>query len=387
MKNISILGSTGSIGTQALEVAEHLGVNIIALAANKNVDLLEKQIRKFKPRVVAVYDKQAAQNLRKNLTDVQIIVLEGMEGLCEVASMTDAELVLTAVSGMIGLEPTLAAIKSKKNIALANKETLVAGGDLVMQAARENDVKILPVDSEHSAIFQCLEGCKDKKQIKKLILTASGGTFFGRTKDQLENITVEEALNHPSWNMGPKITIDSATLMNKGLEIIEAAHLFGIDADNIDVIVHKESVIHSMVEYVDDSIIAQMGTPDMKMPIQYAITYPNRANSLSAPLDLTKYKNLSFFEPNYETFEAINICKEALKIDGTMPAIINAANEEAVKLFLNKKIKFLEIIDIVKEAMNSFDAKHMATLDDVLRADKKVRGFVFENFSKKVYNY
>ncbi len=382
IKNISILGSTGSIGRQALEVAEKLNLNIVALAANQNITLLEQQIRKFKPHTVAVYDSVAAKKLKENLNDLSINVLSGIDGLCKVAALADSELVLTAVSGMIGLQPTLAAIKAKKNIALANKETLVAGGKIVMKAAEENGVKILPVDSEHSAIFQCLQGCENPKHIKKLILTASGGPFFGRSKSELKNVTVKEALNHPSWNMGKKNTIDSATLMNKGLELIEAAHLFNIDPDKIDVIIHRESVIHSMVEYIDGSVTAQLSTPDMKLPIHYAITYPERTESLTEPLNLAKYKNLSFFEPDHETFEAVNVCKNAIKIGGNMPVILNSANEEAVNLFLNEKIKFLDIIEIIKTAMNHFPVESANSLDDILVTDKKVRKFIFDNFNK-----
>lgn len=374
-KNISILGSTGSIGTQTLEVCEELGIKIKSLSANKNITLLENQIRKYKPEIACVFDKTSAKTLKANVKDTNTKIVSGMDGLCEAATVKSSDVVLTAVSGMIGLQPTLEAIKAKKTIALANKETLVAGGDLVMQKSQENGVKILPVDSEHSAIFQCLEGCKDKNFLNKLILTASGGPFFGKNKKELQGVTVENALDHPNWSMGAKITIDSATMMNKGFEIIEACHLFNIPENKIDVIVHRESIIHSMVEYIDGSVIAQLGVPTMKTPIQYALTYPKRIISENPKLDLTKIKNLSFFEPDTNVFEAIEICRKAIRIGGSAPLIVNAANEVSVDLFLKNKIKFLEIIELVKLAVKNFKSQKLLSVEQILDTDLRVREF------------
>ena len=374
--NICILGSTGSIGTQTLEVARKFKTKITALAANKNISLLEKQIREFKPSFAAVYDESLAKKLKENIKDTNTKILPGMDGLCEAAALESSEMVVTAVSGMIGLKPTICAINAKKDIALANKETLVVGGKFVMQEAKKNGVTILPVDSEHSAIFQCLQSCKDKKDLKKLILTASGGPFFGKTKNELKNVTTKDALNHPNWKMGAKITIDSATMMNKGLEIIEAMHLFETPLDKIDVIIHPQSVVHSMIEYVDGCIIAQMGTPSMKAPIAYAITYPHRQNSGVENLDFTKYSNLSFYKPDDETFEAINICRKAASLGGAATTVLNAANEEAVSLFLNEKIKFLEITELVKKALDNFKNIKILNLEDIPKIGKKTREFI-----------
>ena len=375
-KNLSVLGSTGSIGTQTLEVARTLGITVSAISGNTNIDLLEKQIREFKPKIAAVYDEENAKILRESVKDTNTKILSKIDGLCEVASYFESDLVVTAVSGMIGLLPTLSAIKAKKDIALANKETLVVAGEYVINAAKEKNVKILPVDSEHSAIFQCLESCKDKNLLKKLILTASGGPFFGKSKKELENVTVNQALNHPSWKMGSKITIDSATMMNKGFEIIEAIHLFDMPENKIDVIIHPQSVVHSMIEYVDNSIIAQMGVPSMKTPIAYAITYPERKDINVPELSLSQIKNMSFFEPDHKTFEAIKICKKAAKDRGTAPAIINAANEEAVKMFLENKIKFTDIINLIKKARENIQSSQIKSINDVLLADKITREFI-----------
>ncbi len=375
-KTISVLGSTGSIGTQTLEVARECGIKVSAIAAKKNINLLETQIREFKPKIAAVFDEKAASELKKNVADTSTKVVSGMEGLCDVACENNAEIVLTAVSGMIGITPTLKAIQSKKTIALANKETLVAGGELVMQEAAKNGVDILPVDSEHSAIFQCLQGCKDKKHINKLILTASGGPFFGKTKSELESVTIKDTLNHPNWDMGAKITVDSATMMNKGLEIIEATHLFGIDEAKIDVLIHRESILHSAVEFIDGAIIAQMGVPTMKTPIRYAISYPNRINSQDEKLNLAKIRNLSFFEPDYKTFEALTICREALRNGGSSTLIINSANEEAVGMFLNQKIKFNDIIKLIKLAQKQFKPQKISSLEEILKIDSDVRSFI-----------
>lgn len=380
ISSISLLGSTGSIGTQTLDVARKLNIKIVALAANRNIKLLEKQAREFNPKIVAVYDKSAAQELKIKLADTSIKVLEGIEGLCEAAACREAELTLNSVVGMIGLQPTIAALNAKKNVALANKETLVAGGSLVMDLANKNNLKILPVDSEHSAIFQCLQGCPDKNFLKRLILTASGGPFFGKKIDDLKAITVQQALNHPNWSMGAKITIDSATMMNKGLELIEAKWLFDVPVSDIDVVVHRESIIHSLVEYKDNSVIAQLGLPDMQIPIQYAITYPQRYESNVKQLDLCDIGNLSFYRPDEETFKCLKLCRDAVSKGGTSPAIANAANEEAVSLFLNEKIKFLDIGDIIENALKTIKSSKVNNIEDVLNADNETRNFVRKKF-------
>ena len=379
IKNIVVLGSTGSVGKRTLEIAKNLEICVKGLAVFNNISLLEKQIRIFKPEKVAVYDENAAEKLKNNISDLNVEVLSGIDGLCELAKIDYVDIVLNAVSGMIGLKPTLCAIDNGINVALANKETLVAGGVLVMQRAKKSGVRILPVDSEHSAIFQCLQGCYNKKDLNRLILTASGGPFFGKSISYLKTVTKEAALKHPNWSMGPKITIDSATMMNKGLEIIEAVWLFDIDPDKIDVLIHRESIIHSMVEYNDNSIIAQIGVADMGLPIQYAFTYPDRCPSIVEKLNLASVGTLSFFKPDNETFKGIEICKAAIKIGGTMPAIINAANEEAVKLFLNNQVSFLEITNIVNKTLNYFNATEVNSLEDILNADKLARDFVRKN--------
>ena len=379
-ENLSILGSTGSIGTQALEVADELNIPVDALAANSNINLLEKQIRKFSPSKVCVYDKKCAKILKDNVKDTSTKVYSGMDGLCNIVSRNSSDTVLTSISGMIGLVPTLEAIKAKKNIALANKETLVVGGEIVTREAEKQGVKIFPVDSEHSAIFQCIQGIENPKDIKKLILTASGGPFFGKKLSELKNVTVKDALNHPNWSMGKKITIDCATMMNKGLEIIEAAWLFNIDPQKIDVVVHRESVIHSMVEFKDNAVLSQMGIPSMKVPIQYALTYPGRKFSSVQSLDFTKYNKLTFYEPDYETFKCLKICKDAVKIGGTMPTAINAANEEAVSLFLNGKISFLLIQEIVEFIFKNHKSQKINSLYDILDTDKNIKNLVFKKF-------
>lgn len=381
IKNISILGSTGSIGTQALDVVDKLGLNVSALSAASNIDLLEKQIRKYKPNLAVVFNEDKAKILKNNIADTGTKVLCGMEGLIEAAVIRDAELVLNSVVGMVGLKPTLAAANAKKNIALANKETLVAGGKLVTEAVEKNRVKLLPVDSEHSAIFQCLQGMPENKALKKLILTASGGPFFGKTVDDLKNVTVEQALNHPNWSMGAKITIDSATMMNKGLEIIEARWLFDMPSDKIDVVVHRESIVHSLIEYDDNSVIAQLGLPDMRIPIQYAVTYPNRYESPTGELSLSKIGKLTFFEPDYETFECLRACKKALDMGGVATAVANGANEEANRLFREGRITFLEIGNLVMGAVDNIENFEPDTVDDVLKADSLARQYVLD----KVY--
>lgn len=374
--SISILGSTGSIGTQALQVAKNLGISVAAISANKNITLLEEQARAFKPKLIAVYDNEAAKVLEDRLQDIPTRVVSGIEGLCEVACIDEADIVLNSVVGQVGLLPTLKAIRCKKDIALANKETLVVAGELIMSEVKKNGVKLLPVDSEHSAIFQCLQGCKDRSMISKLVLTASGGPFFGKTIDELKHVTLKQALNHPNWNMGAKVTIDSATMMNKGLEIIEAAWLFDMDEKDIDVVVHRESIVHSMIEYIDGSVIAQMGLPDMRTPIQYAFTYPNRVKSEVERLSLSKVQHLSFYEPDQQTFRCMALCREALRVGGTAPAIANGANEEAVRLFIDGKISFLDIPHLIEKALEKIESKKINSLDDIILADKKSKKFV-----------
>ena len=376
IQTISILGSTGSIGTQTLDVVDKLGLRVCALTAANNVELLEKQIRKYRPQLAVLFNEDKAAQLRHTIKDTDTKVLAGMEGLIAAAQMESADLVLNSVVGMVGLHPTIAAAQAKKDIALANKETLVAGGDLVTDAVRENGVRLLPVDSEHSAIFQCLQGAAPNKALKKLILTASGGPFFGKTRDELRDVTVEQALNHPNWSMGAKITIDSATMMNKGLEIIEAARLFDVAGENIDVVVHRESIIHSLVEYTDNSVIAQLGVPDMRIPIQYAITYPERYPSPVQELSLAQIGKLTFFEPDYETFSCLSACKHALAMGGVATAIANGANEEANMLFRQGKIKFLEIGELVTGAIDSVLNVTPKTVEDVLNADAQARQYV-----------
>lgn len=374
--SLSILGSTGSIGTQAIDVAQKLNMKVAALTANTNVKLIEEQIRLLKPVLAVMYDETSAKALKTAVADTNTKVLSGMDGLLEAASIESADTVLNSLVGMIGLLPTLTAAKAKKNIALANKETLVAGGDLVMRTVKENGVKLLPVDSEHSAIFQCLQGCPKESMLKKLILTASGGPFFGKKAQELENVTVAEALNHPNWSMGAKITVDSASMMNKGLEIIEARWLFDVDADNIDVVVHRQSIVHSLIEFVDNSVLAQLGLPDMRIPIQYALTYPDRFASPVKPLNLWEAGTLTFDKPDYETFKCLTACKNALKIGGTAPAIANGANEVANELFRLGKIKFLQIGELVSESIKTIEAQPINNVEDVLSADKAARDFV-----------
>lgn len=379
IKNISILGSTGSIGTQALDVVDKLNLNVVALTASTNIELLEQQVRKYKPQLAVVFDEARAKIFKNNIKDTDTLVLSGMDGLVSAATIENAELVLNSVVGMVGLKPTIAAANAKKDIALANKETLVAGGKLVTDAVKCNGVKLLPVDSEHSAIFQCLQGMPNSKCLKKLILTASGGPFFGKTAYELKSVTIEQALNHPNWSMGAKITVDSATMMNKGLEIIEASRLFDVTGENIDVVVHRESIIHSMIEYSDNSVIAQLGLPDMRIPIQYAVTYPERYPSPVGELNLSQIGKLTFFEPDYDTFKCLNACKKALSMGGTATAIANGANEEANMLFRQGKISFLDIGELVSGAVDSIRNFEPRTVEDVLSADKLARQYVLEN--------
>ncbi len=378
MKKIAILGSTGSIGKQSLDVIRMRGFSVTALTANSNAGLIEEQAREFKPKYVALHDEKAAKDLKIKLADTDIKVLSGLDGICECASLNETDTVLNSVVGMVGLKPTVTAIKAGKEIALANKETLVEAGKLVTTLAKENNVRILPVDSEHSAIFQSLGGCVSHSMIKRLILTASGGPFFGKKKEDLKNVTVEDALNHPNWSMGAKITIDSATMMNKGLELIEAAWLFDMPADKIDIVVHRQSIIHSLVEYVDNSVIAQLGVPDMRIPIQYALTYPERYESPVKQLDLTDFGTLTFEKADEETFSCIRYCKEAISRGGTATAIANSANEEANKLFREGKIGFLQIGDLVGEALENIPVKYDYILEDIFETDIETRNYVIE---------
>ena len=379
IKNISILGSTGSIGTQALDVVDKLGLNVVALTASTNISRLEEQVRKYKPQLSVVFDEAQAKIFKDNIKDTDTLVLSGIDGLIAAATVESAELVLNSVVGMVGLKPTIAAANAKKDIALANKETLVAGGKLVTDAVKSNGVKLLPVDSEHSAIFQCLQGMPDSTCLKKLILTASGGPFFGKTADELKSVTIEQALNHPNWSMGAKITVDSATMMNKGLEIIEASRLFDVSGDNIEVVVHRESIIHSMIEYSDNSVIAQLGLPDMRIPIQYAVTYPERYPSPVGELNLSQIGKLTFFEPDYDTFKCLKACKKALSMGGAATAIANGANEEANMLFRQGKISFLDIGELVSGAVDNIKNFEPKTVEDVLSVDRLARQYVLEN--------
>ena len=372
MKNLVILGSTGSIGTQALEVAQQAGYRVVGLAAARQVDLIEEQIRAFAPKMVAMYDENAANALRERVADLPVQVLSGMDGLCALAAMPEADMVLNAVVGMVGLRPTLAAVEAGHDVALANKETLVAGGAFVMDAVRRADVKLLPVDSEHSAIFQCLQGCPPKRRIQRLILTASGGPFFGRSREQLENVTLADALNHPNWNMGQKITIDSATMMNKGLELIEAAWLFDMPPEKIDIVVHRESIIHSLVEYDDNAVLAQLGKPDMRVPIQYALTYPDRLPCPAKQLRLEEWNNLTFYAPDDEAFPAMNLARCALTMGGLYPAALNAANEVAVGAFIAGAIGFTDITRLAAQALEQ-KLPVPASVEDVFTVDEAVR--------------
>ena len=384
INNISILGSTGSIGTQALDVVRAVkgdDIKVHGITGNNNIDLLEKQALEFKPEIVAVMDEEKSIELKKRLKSENIKVLGGMEGLIKVATMENVETVLTSVVGNVGLEPTLEAIKSNKNIALANKETLVSAGELVMKKAMEKGIKILPVDSEHSAIFQCLQGKQDNN-IYKILLTASGGSFRGKTIDVLKNDTVDDALKHPNWVMGRKITIDSATLMNKGIEVIDAVWLFNVNVNQIQVLVHPQSIIHSAVEFEDGAVIAQLGAPDMRLPIQYALLYPKRVDTNLPRLDLFEHNNLTFEKPDMDTFKCLSLAFRAINEGGTMPAVMNAANEVAVERFLNREISFLQIPELIEKTMNSYSPVYNYDLKTVLEADKWAREFVYNQTVK-----
>ena len=364
MKKISILGSTGSIGTQTLDIARlNHDVDVVALSAHKNIDLLEKQIREFKPQVAAVWEETDANSLSDRVKDLDVKVCFGMEGLIEVASISDADIVVTAVVGMIGIGPTIAAIKAKKDIALANKETLVCAGHIIMPLAKDMGINIYPVDSEHSAIFQCLD---KNNPIKKILLTASGGPFRGFSKEELQNVTLEDALKHPNWSMGKKITIDSATMINKGLEIIEASHLFDVNIDDIEVVIQKESIIHSMVEFKDNGIIAQLGTPDMRLPISYALFYPERRYISDDRVDFNVLSTLNFSKPDLDVFEGLKMAILAGKKGGSAPTVLNAANEWAVDKFLNKKIRFVDIPYLIGLAVENHKFTENPSLEDIL---------------------
>ena len=372
-RTISLLGSTGSIGRQTLEVCDALGLRVAALTANRSVELLEEQCRKYRPALAVCMDPTAAETLKIKLADTNIRVAAGMEGLLEAATLAAADTVVTAVMGMVGLRPTLAAIEAGKTIALANKETLVCAGELVMAAARRRGVDILPVDSEHSAIFQCLQGCSHRGEVKRLILTASGGPFFGKTRPELEGVTVAQALKHPNWSMGAKITVDSATMMNKGLEVIEAMRLYDLPLEKISVVIHRESIIHSLVEYCDNALLAQLGTADMRLPIQYALTWPERVPGPATPLDLLSCKALTFAPPDEETFPCFALAKTAARTGGTATAILNGANEVAVDDFLHGRCGFYDISRRVEYALATVPVVREPTLEDILAADRAAR--------------
>lgn len=371
MKKIAILGSTGSIGTQTLEVARNNGdLEITALAAGSNIDLLERQIREFRPPLAAVWTEEKAKELRIRTADLDVKIVSGMEGLLEVAAQPESEILVTAIVGMIGIRPTIAAMKAGKDIALANKETLVTAGHIIMSLAKEKGVRILPVDSEHSAIFQCLNG-ENRVQLKKILLTASGGPFRGKKKEELKNVQVEDALKHPNWHMGRKITIDSATLVNKGLEMMEARWLFGVEPDNIQIVVQPKSIIHSMVEFVDGAVIAQLGTPDMKLPIQYALYYPERRYLPGDRLDFWTLGQITFEKPDMENFPGLRLAFDAAAAGGSLPTVYNAANERAVAMFLEKKVGFLEIPEIIQSCMEAHRVIPDPTVEQILETEEE----------------
>ena len=379
-KAISILGSTGSIGRQSIAAAEHLGLRVAALTANKKIDMVEEQARRLKPEFVAIYDEAAANDLRTRLADTDIRVGSGMSGLIEAATLESIDCVVTAVSGSVGLKPTLAAIDTKKRIALANKETLVCAGEIVMPRAAETGAEIVPVDSEHSAIFQCLMG-RQPGELKKILLTGSGGPFRGKNRAELENITPEEAVKHPNWSMGAKISVDSATMMNKGLEFIEAMHLFGVTPDDIEVVVHPQSIIHSMVELVDGTVIAQLGVPDMGLPIQLALTYPERVDSPFKRLNFADMKDMTFEAPDFKKTPCLKLAMDCARAGGTAPCIMSAANEVAVALFLGHRLGYNQIYDCALSAVENIEIVKEPDLESVLEADKAAREYVLEHFS------
>ena len=381
VKSISVLGCTGSIGRQTIAVAEHIGMPVVALTANRKIDMLEEQARRLHPKFVAVYDEEAAKQFKIAVADTDIQVGSGMEGLIRAATMEETDCVVTAVSGAVGLKPTLAAIDGKKRIALANKETLVCAGDIVMARAAEKGAEIVPVDSEHSAIFQCLMG-REKGELRKILLTGSGGPFRGKARAELEDVTPEQAVKHPNWSMGAKISVDSATMMNKGLEFVEAMHLFGVTPDDIQVVIHPQSVIHSMVELVDGTVIAQLGVPDMGLPIQLALTYPQRCPSMFARLDFTTLQSLSFEAPDYEKTPCLKLAMDCARIGGTAPCVMSAANEVAVGLFLRHQLGYNRIYDAAASAVEKVGVVKNPDLETILAADAAARAYVLEKFSK-----
>ncbi len=375
MKKISILGSTGSIGVQTLDVVRSTGdFQVMALTTNRNIDLIKKQIEEFKPILAVVMDEEKAEELKKIMGETNTVIKSGMDGLVEAATLPEAETIVVSVVGNIGIKPTYEAIMAKKEIALATKEVLVSGGSLIKNAAKKMGVSILPIDSEHSAIFQSLQG-NSMNKINKILLTASGGPFRGKKREDLINVTAKDALKHPNWSMGAKITIDSSTMMNKGLEVIEAKWLFDVDVEDIEVVVHPQSIIHSAVEYEDGAVMAQMGVPDMKVPISYALTYPKRVKNNFEKLDITKIAMLTFEKPDMETFKCLGLAFKAIKIGGTMPAVLNAANEIAVDAFLKGSIKFLDIAEIIEKTMNAYTVINDYTIDELLEADKWGRSY------------
>lgn len=377
-EKLCILGSTGSIGTQALESCEHLGIEVTAIAAGSRIDILEEQIRKYKPAVCAVADERKALELKVRVADTPVRIISGNVCCEEICSLTECDTVLNAITGIAGLLPTVAAINSGKEIAIANKESLVAAGDIINKMLAEKNVRMLPVDSEHCAIHQCIDG-KNKDEISKLIITASGGSLFGKTRDELKNVGVKQALTHPNWSMGKKITIDSSTLVNKGLELIEAVRLFGIPEDRIDILVHRESIVHSMASFNDGSVMAQMAVPDMRLCIQYALTYPYKKKGLTAPLDLSKVGTLSFYNVDEEAFPSVGFARRAVREGGIMPAVFNGANEACVDLFLKEKIRFTDIFDLIEYTLDNMKAYNKnITLDKILEADTEARRIVFE---------
>ncbi len=380
MKKIAILGSTGSIGTQTLEVARTNGdLDIVALAAGNNIELLEKQIREFQPKLVAVWTEKKAKELKTNIQDMDVKVVCGMDGLLEVATIEESEILVTAIVGMIGILPTIEAIKAGKDIALANKETLVTAGHIIMPMAKEYGVSILPVDSEHSAIFQSLQGGQ-RKALHKILLTASGGPFRGRKREELENIQVEDALKHPNWAMGRKITIDSSTMVNKGLEVIEAKWLFDVSVDQVQVVVQPQSIIHSMVEYEDGAVIAQLGTPDMKLPIQYALYYPERRYLPGERLDFATLTQITFEKPDMETFYGLKLAYEAGRVGGSLPTVLNAANEKAVAMFLNREIRYLQIPEIIQNCMEQHKNIMNPTVPEILAAEQETYEYILAKY-------
>lgn len=380
MKRLAIMGSTGSIGTQTLEIVrENKDLEVVALAAGKNIDLLEKQVREFRPKLVSLQEEKDCKELAVRLSDMDVTIVPGMEGLIQIAEMEESDILVTAIVGMIGIRPTIAAIKKKKDIALANKETLVTAGHIIMPLAAKMGVSILPVDSEHSAIFQSMQGNK-KEQIHKLLITASGGPFRGKTREQLQNIQVEDALKHPNWSMGSKITIDSSTLVNKGLEVMEAKWLFDVELDQIQVVVHPQSIIHSMVEYVDGGIIAQLGTPDMKLPIQYALFYPDRRPMQGKRVDFYELGSITFEKPDMETFTGLKLALQAAEMGGSVPTVFNAANEKAVSLFLNRKIKYLEIPEVIEMCMEKHVRVDNPSVEQILEAEKETYDYIYEKY-------